>query len=53
MQCKGHGFDPWSWKIPHASELVAFVPQLLSPWALESVLCNKRSHNSEKPEHRN
>ena len=25
-QCRGHGFDPWSGKIPHA------VDQL-SPWA--------------------
>ena len=25
-QCRGHGFKPWSWKIPHTAEQ-------LSPWA--------------------
>ncbi|KAJ8776448.1 hypothetical protein J1605_015471 [Eschrichtius robustus] len=29
------------------------MPQLLKPPRLESVLCNKRSHRSEKPVHRN
>ena len=31
----------------------AHVPQLLKPEHLEPVLCNKRSHDNEKPEHRN
>ena len=28
-------------------------PQLLKPWSLESMLCNKRNHHNEKPAHRN
>ena len=51
-QCRGHGFEPWSGKIPHAAEQ-------LSPWAtttelahLEPVLRNGRGHNSERPAHR-
>ena len=31
----------------------ALEPQLLKPVHLESALCNKRSHLSEKPEHLN
>ena len=31
----------------------ACEPQLLKPACLEPVLCNKRSHRSEKPAHRN
>ena len=31
----------------------AHAPQLLKPVYLEPVLCNKRSHRSEKPVHRN
>ena len=30
-QCRGHGFDPWSRRIPHAAVNWACVPQLLSP----------------------
>ena len=29
------------------------MPQLLKPMHLEPMLCNKRSHCNEKPEHRN
>ena len=50
-QCRGHGFEPWSGKIPHAAEQ-------LSPWAttaepahLEPVLRNRRGHDSERPAH--
>ena len=63
-QCKGHGFDPCSGKIPHAMEqLCDRVPQLvslcsrarepqpLSPRTLEPEVCNKRSHCSEKHAH--
>ena len=45
-QRRGHGFDPWSGKISYAAEP-------LSPRTLESVLCNKRSHGSEKTAHSN
>ena len=51
-QCRGHGFEPWSGKIPHAAEQ-------LGPWAtitesarLEPVLRNKRGRDSERPAHR-
>ena len=53
-QCRGHGSDPWSGKIPHAAEQLARAPQLLTqdpracelqllkPVHLEPVLHNKR-----------
>ena len=51
-QCRGHGFEPWSGKIPHAAEQ-------LGPWAtiaeracLEPVLRNKRGRDNERPAHR-
>ena len=50
-QCRAHGFEPWSGKIPHAAEQ-------LGPWAtttesacLEPVLRNKRGRDSERPAH--
>ena len=50
-QFGGHGFDPWSGKIPHASELLSRVPQILKPTHLEPTLL-KRSHCDDKPTHR-
>ena len=51
-QCRGHGFKPWSGRIPHVAEQ-------LGPWAtttelvrLEPVLHNKRGRDSERPAHR-
>ena len=53
-QCRGHGSDPWSGKIPHAAEQLARAPQLLTqdpracelqllkPVHLEPMLHNKR-----------
>ena len=32
MQCKGHGLDPWSGKIPHAA-------QQQSPWTTATEAC--------------
>ena len=29
-QCRGHGFEPWSGRIPHARSSWARAPQLLS-----------------------
>ena len=60
-QCREHGFNLWSRKIPHATEQLSLWPQLLSlsskAWetqllksvCLQPVLCSKRSHFSEKP----
>ena len=46
-QCRTHGFEPWSGKIPHATEQ-------LGPWATitEPALRNKRGRDSERPAHR-
>ena len=41
-QCRGHRFDPCSGKIPHSAE------QLLKPVHPQPMLCNKRTHHSEK-----
>ena len=38
---------------PTSHNYWARVPQLLKPMHLEPVLCNKKSHRSEKPTHRN
>ena len=54
------GFDPWSWKIPHAMEQLnpqvttteqLHMQQLLKPVHPEPVLHSKRSHRHEKPVH--
>ena len=55
-QYRGYGFDPQSGKIPHVKEQLkpmhhnygAHTLQLLKPVHLELMLCNKRSHHSEK-----
>ena len=67
-QCRGHGFDPWSRKIPYAMEQISpcatttepvchnywdRMLKLLKPVWLEPVLCNKKSHCNEKPMHCN
>ena len=38
-QCRGHGFEPWSGRIPHAAEHLAREPQPLSlrVWSLCSA----------------
>ena len=65
-QCRGHQFDPWSGKIPHASRQLnlcatateptrsrGLVPQLLNLRAAadEAVLHNKRSRHKDRPRH--
>ena len=47
-QCRGHGFSPWSGRIPHAAEQLSRVPQLLKPGHLKPVV-RRRSHHHEKP----
>ena len=51
-QCRGHGFEPWSGRIPHAAEQLGPWATTTGPAHLEPVLCNKRDHDSERPAHR-
>ena len=39
---RGHGFEPWSGKIPHAAEQLGPWATATEPARLEFVLCNKR-----------
>ena len=52
-QCRGHGFEPWSGKIPHAAEQLGPWATITEPARLEPVLHNKRGRDSERPAHRN
>ena len=51
-QCRGHGFAPWSGKIPHAAEQLGLWATIAEPAPLEPVICNKRGRDSERPAHR-
>ena len=51
-QCRGHGFEPWSGKIPHAVEQLGPCVTTTEPARLEPVLHNKRGRYSERPAHR-
>ena len=51
-QCRGHGFEPWSGKIPHATEQLGPWATTTEPARLEPVLRNKRGRDSERPAHR-
>ena len=51
-QCRGHGFEPWSGKIPHAAEQLGPWATIAEPARLEPVLRSKRGHDSERPTHR-
>ena len=51
-QCSGHGFGPWSGKIPHATEQMGPWATTTEPARLEPVLRNKRGRESERPAHR-
>ena len=48
-QCRGHGFEPWSGKIPHATEQLGPWATTTEPAHLEPVLRNKRGRDSERP----
>ena len=50
--CRGHGFNPWSRKIPHAAGQLSPRVVTTEPAHLELVPC-KRSHRNEKPTHCN
>ena len=51
-RCRGHGFEPWSGKIPHTTEQLRPWATTTEPACLEPVLCNKRGRDSERPAHR-
>ena len=51
-QCRAHGFEPWSGKIPHAAEQLGPWATTTEPARLEPVLCNKRGRDGEGPTHR-
>ena len=51
-QCRGHGFEPWSGRIPHAAEQLSPWATTAEPARLEPVLHNKRGRSSERPVHR-
>ena len=51
-QCRGHGFQPWSGKIPCAAEQLGPWATTTEPARLEPVLHNKRGRNSESLAHR-
>ena len=51
-QCGGHGFEPWSGRIPHAVERLGPWATIAEPAHLEPVLPNKRGRNGERPTHR-
>ena len=55
-QCRGHGFNPWSGKIPQAVSHLAQAPQLLRPssrvhvpQSLKSVCPRACALQQEKP----
>ena len=51
-QCRGHVFEPWSGKIPHATEQLGPWATITEPARLEPVLRNKRGRDSERPARR-
>ena len=51
-QCRAHGFESWSGKIPHATEQLGPWATITEPARLEPVLHNKRGRDSERPAHR-
>ena len=50
-QCRGHGFDPWSGKIPHAAEQLGPWATTTEPARLEPVPRNKRGRDGERSAH--
>ena len=51
-QCRGHGFEPWSGRIPHDAEQLGPWATAAEPARLEPVLRNGRGHDGERPTHR-
>ena len=46
-QCMRHGFDPWSWKIPHAAEQLSPCASTVEPvlWSPGTTDAEPMSHN--------
>ena len=51
-RCRGHGFEPWSGRIPHATEQLGPWATITEPVRLEPVLRNQRGRDGERPTHR-
>ena len=51
-QCRGHGFEPWSGRIPRAAEQLGPWATIAGPARLEPVLRDKRGRDSERPTQR-
>ena len=51
-RCRGHGFEPWSGKSPHAAEQLGPWAIITEPACLEPVLRYKRGRDNERPAHR-
>ena len=51
-QCRAHGFEPWSGRIPHAAERLGPWATIAEPARLEPVLHNKRGRDGEGAAHR-
>ena len=51
-QCREHGFEPWSGKIPHAVEKLGPWATIAEPACLEPVLRSGRGRDNERPAHR-
>ena len=50
-QCKGRGFEPWSGRIPRATEQLGPWATIAEPARLEPVLRSKRGRDGERPAH--
>ena len=49
--CRGHGFEPWSGRIPYATEQLGPWATTTEPARLEPVPRNKRGRDGERPAH--
>ena len=49
--CRGHRFEPWSGRIPRATEQLGPCAKTAEPARLEPVLRNRRGHDGERPAH--
>ena len=48
-QCKGHGCDPWSRKIPHTKEQLSPHAAAAEAHCSRAYAPRQRSHRNEKP----